>query len=223
MVFKVLRVCGLGVLGYMSPRILVGIGIPLDDWAQRVGQFIRGTSEMMPDDVLFAVLGGLFAIVFITAEIWFDLVKRLIDKLKSKKEQIEILDARAPLIELRDLAAKDSWDFNAYGSTHIIDFAKALQQAGLDGELKFWGRPNKSSINSVNLNEPLNEIEKEHWKDFIIEPIALFQAENNADVYSYNAAQNDWREGNYIDIHTSEDAAAKWLRTTANSFKGVTK
>lgn len=130
---------------------------------------------------------------------------------------------RVPLIAIRDRAAANhGWDFLGEKSLHILEFVMGLRQAGLDGQVQFWGRPIKSGLSGfLNMveHEPLEAILKEHWRDFQIEPMSLGMADKNISTKSYTQ-KNDFDKG-FADLHVSQRDALKWLRTTADSFKGA--
>ena len=70
-IFKILRYCGLGILGYMFPRILVAFGIPLDRWALEIGFTLTGIQNVISSETALTILGAIFAITLMTIELWW--------------------------------------------------------------------------------------------------------------------------------------------------------
>ncbi len=123
---------------------------------------------------------------------------------------------RMPLTELRDLAAYSGWEALNSDSYNILEFTKGLRQAGLDGELRFWGRPHL--FRDINRHEPLHEISKGHWSKFQIDSTDLIQATGNIDARTYTPG--DSVKG-YIDLHVHRRPAHRWLRKKAKTYKGT--
>ncbi|MEE8058618.1 MAG: hypothetical protein V3T17_12385 [Pseudomonadales bacterium] len=103
---------------------------------------------------------------------------------------------RIPLIKLFAEAEKDDFKFKDTDYP-VLKFANALRQAGLDGKLTFWGRPKRYKTDESIKREPLNEIPKEHWKDFEIDWIAAFDIKPPTD-----APQHIGKENFYLGTHT---------------------
>lgn len=125
------------------------------------------------------------------------------------------VDTRISLIELRDEAIKKGWDFGDK-SLHGLDFALALSQAGLDSEIKFFGRENKHMFEGLNRQELLHQIDADHWQKFKVEPIGFLQSDDNFKVHTYIPGMAD---KGYSDIHVIKKEAMAWLNTTAKASK----
>lgn len=129
---------------------------------------------------------------------------------------------RLPLTWLRDEAKKREWEFEGQ-NLHILDFTDALRQAGLDGELIFWGRPNRNSFESLTRQEPLHKIPPNFWQDFDIDGISLWMAEDNFVVRAQSGWQTHKKEEGYVDIHIDAAPALRWLKRTAPGYRGRRK
>jgi len=133
-------------------------------------------------------------------------------------------DKRIPLIELRDLAEKNGWDFSNMPKLNALEFAKELRQAGLDGRIIFWGRPRKYSDEKLNLNEPLHEIDSEHWKGFTISGLIHVREEDigteeNNYVQSCNSFSS--KKERFIDLYVNKKTSISWLRKITNEYKEI--
>jgi hypothetical protein len=84
--FLIIRICSLGILGFMFPRILVAAGMPLDEWAQTIGMSIAG-AKAMTKEMAINFVGIVFALVLITAELWWKPVGNLISRLQGGNKQ----------------------------------------------------------------------------------------------------------------------------------------
>ena len=62
----VIRYCGLGLLGWVFPRILVGMGVPLERWAEYIGAYFSSTTSMIQADLVLNIFGIIFAIFLVT-------------------------------------------------------------------------------------------------------------------------------------------------------------
>ncbi|MCB9989520.1 MAG: hypothetical protein H6868_09365 [Rhodospirillales bacterium] len=153
--------------------------------------------------------------VHATAPAW---MRRIFDKRK-----------RIPLLDLVKLAPKYGWDFCKPNSLEILDFIDALTQAGLDGELIFWGRPDRNDFADLTRNEPLNKIPQEEWKNFDIHWAPFFHLDHsgqitgfkddNFEILAYDPRTRE-NENKYKDIYISNKKLSKWLKTSARDFKG---
>ncbi len=130
----------------------------------------------------------------------------------------DVLDTRIPLIELRDEATGKGWDLSGKNEL-VLEFCLALQQAGLDGEIQFYGRKKVSdNFESHNRQQPLDLIPTDHWRKFQIEPIRFMINDNFAfRTYVFPSLKSD----GYVDLHVNTKQAMKWLATTAEKAKKV--
>lgn len=123
---------------------------------------------------------------------------------------------RWPLIEIFRKVEKE-----IQGNVSVITFSDQLRQAGLDGTLQFWGRPARFTDDSLVRREPLNEIPREHWKDFQIEWFYAFKFDNQGNSIGIEADNFPLRTKSFLvtqsqntyykDIHVSKKAAMGWL------------
>jgi hypothetical protein len=67
---------------------------------------------------------------------------------------------RITLVGALDLAEREyGWDFQGQQSLDVLDFIFGLHQAGVDGDIKFYGKPNRNSSEMLTRNERLVEID----------------------------------------------------------------
>jgi hypothetical protein len=125
---------------------------------------------------------------------------------------------RIPLIQLRDLAAYPGWENLNSGQYNFLEFRVGLQEAGLNGQLKFWGRPDKQMFPDSGRPAPLCEIPKGHWSEFEIEILGLALAVDNMNARTYQ--KGGGKRMGYVDLHTESSAAWQWLRNDVNNYKG---
>lgn len=128
--------------------------------------------------------------------------------------------SRIPLKDLLDMAQAEGWAFDGT-SLHLLDLGHAMRQAGLDGTLKFWGRPRNSSFDRSVRMEPLNAIPNTHWADYKFDIVRLYATGDNFDGGS-NTPSNDKR--GYADIYVGgPKQAARWLKREAIKERGKRK
>lgn len=72
----VIRYAALGVIGFMTPRILVGVGVPLDAWGISLGEWL-GLSKPWLQEWGLIVAGLTVALVLTGIEAWWGPIKRL--------------------------------------------------------------------------------------------------------------------------------------------------
>ena len=70
MVFHLLRVCGMGLVGFLFPRILVALGVPLDQWAVELAAWATGGAVMLSQEDALLWVGGIAAFVMLSVELW---------------------------------------------------------------------------------------------------------------------------------------------------------
>jgi hypothetical protein len=66
----IIRALGIGLLGFLFPRILVGLGVPLDQWAAVFGSWI-GLSGAWVAEWGIEAIGAALAIILSAVEIWW--------------------------------------------------------------------------------------------------------------------------------------------------------
>lgn len=129
--------------------------------------------------------------------------------------KVSLLD-RISLIEFRDIAVSQGWNF-VDPSLEILDLAAALRQAGADGTLKFWGREDRNQFERLNRDEPLYPIQLDHWSDYNIGATEWLDATDN---FYVNTQSMRLGGIGYWDIHVGSAATGKWLKEEAEQFKG---
>lgn len=134
---------------------------------------------------------------------------------------------RIPLLRLRDNALKHGWKFADRDSLDILDFIQGLRQAGQDGQIHFWGRPNRNMFETLTRKELLQETPPRHFVDFTVDmyPLVAVDAPDPVakDNFYAKTYHNRGTESGYADLHVARAEALRWLKKEANSFRGFTE
>lgn len=226
--WTVLRAICMGIVGYMAPRLLVGSGVPIDEYAAFVGKMvgIAVTSET----ALFAV-AIISSLVLAGIEVWIRPIARFwgsafgsADKLQSQTK-VNATPDRMPLVDFFAAAEKCGWRFREPPPSLIIKFVSILRQAGVDEVIQFWGRPAKQHIfNELIRAEPLQKIDSRHWLEYHIEwlPVVRMRPRTTEieslddSLDNFETLTNKPMDGKgFHDIHVEKGAALSWL--TLNS------
>lgn len=137
---------------------------------------------------------------------------------------LPVATARKPLLEFIADARRAGWDTSGKTNAHIMDLLDGLRQAALDGAVAMFGRPNRNMFPQLTKNEPLNEISREHWKDYMVDVATVMGASDNFDTVTYNLrAAGDRLVGGFVDIHLGAASACAWLRDHAGEWRGRRK
>ncbi len=114
------RLCGMAVFGFMFPRILVATGVPLDEWAQTIGQSIIGANPVISREIALTFFGMFLAVALITVELWWQPLGRLFKRsikipvqTEPKKEETTkpappALDEKQALGQVHEYLGKDA-------------------------------------------------------------------------------------------------------------------
>jgi hypothetical protein len=128
---------------------------------------------------------------------------------------------RITLIELRDAAKKQRWDFSDT-SYQVFDLATSLRQSALLGEITVYGRTGKQALREYW--EPLRPIPADQWQRINIDASALVDGRNgNAMAYEVNptvTAYDVMYSVTYFDLQLDREAAMEWLKHTAIKERG---
>jgi hypothetical protein len=130
---------------------------------------------------------------------------------------------RMPLLDFLALARdKYGWDISGKANSQILSLIRGMRQAGIDKDIRFWGRRNrygKSSGFDGYSDEPLIEIPEAHWRDYQLESGSVVNAAKNLTILTYNYKQSgNWASGSYFDIHLHGDDGMRWLNGPAKAF-----
>ena len=71
----VIRIAAVGTLGYLTPRVLVGVGVPLDEWAVAFGTWL-GLSRPWVEEWGLTTVAVICAIALSGIEAWWHPLKR---------------------------------------------------------------------------------------------------------------------------------------------------
>jgi hypothetical protein len=138
-------------------------------------------------------------------------------------------DAPAPkriaMLELFAIAEKDfGWDFTSGNSLQLLDFLHGLGQAGVDGDIQFWGRSNKNwDWPDLTRDEKFVRIEQGHFAEYEFEFFRALEENDNLYLMTKNIHDRNPLEGGYADIHVERGAAMQWLKSSAQAYRGRTK
>lgn len=89
-----IRIAALGTLGYITPRVLVGFGVPLDEWAITLGTWLGAPQPWLEEWGLMIVAAGC-AIVLSGIEAWWRPAQRIWTKISKRERRIP--DTLVPL------------------------------------------------------------------------------------------------------------------------------
>lgn len=137
------------------------------------------------------------------------LVHRAIQTEIKASERLDLI----PVLELRDLATKQGWDFYSETSLECFDLAAALHQSALLCEIALYGRT--GNRDHPEIWGPLNQIPDHHLQTMRITPVPLVGKDN---------ADTDVRAANsnlvYFDLHVDRGPATAWLKNSAIKRRG---
>jgi hypothetical protein len=103
-----------------------------------------------------------------------------------------------------------------------LDFTYGLYQAGVDGDVKYYGKPNRNDAEMLTRNERLVSIEPSHWRDFEMDVWRALHEKDNFFIWTLNKRNSDIKRGGYADVHADREQLMIWLKT-AQVYKGHTK
>ncbi len=84
---RIISVLATGLLGFAFPRVLVGMGVPLEMWALSVGQWL-GLISTVNTDTAFWIISASLGFVFAGVEAWKRPVGQLWGRLVSWRSAI---------------------------------------------------------------------------------------------------------------------------------------
>lgn len=226
--WAILRAAGLGLIGFLVPRLLVGLGAPLEQWARALGAHLGASADLISQSMLLNSSGLLMALMAFTAELWWKPVGKVFGKLKgiSKSRASSQQPKLLQLIELISEAREQGWIFSGE-SAHILDLVHGLRQAAISREIRFWARQ-KQDFSGLARAEPLREVQKEHWNELEIDPMSCLEIDlrngtTNIPVDNFRTSiGKPLEEACYVDIHVDWEPALHWLSHDAKKYMGRT-
>lgn len=153
--------------------------------------------------------------------VWFNNIGKSIPE--GESTAASVVNERVSFIWLMSEISKRGRDFEDK-SSGILSIANELRQAGLDGRMTFWGRPNRFEMEKLVREEPLNKIPSDHWKDFRIHWPAAFELDfsksgrvvgiesDNFPVGTYSLSASNEKSRRYMDLHMDRLEALAWLK-----------
>ena len=125
---------------------------------------------------------------------------------------------RIPIKEFIEIAGKSGWDLD---SNEILDLERGGQQDALFGDLTLWGRRNFQRLAILNVHEPLQEIPKDHWKDFKPQLLDAMNADKNIYARSWSREFSKAAEPKiFLDLHIDGSTSIPWLTGNGLQYKG---
>jgi len=118
-----------------------------------------------------------------------------------------------PVLELRDIATKQGWDFYSENSLECFDLAAALHQSALLYEIAVYGRT--GNRDHPEIWGPLNQIPDHTWHSIRITPVPLV-GKDNTDTET-RAVNGDL---GYFDLHVDRGPITAWLKYSAIKHRG---
>jgi hypothetical protein len=120
---------------------------------------------------------------------------------------------RVPLIQLRDMVAQVGWNTNVRTSDDAYEFASRLNQAAVDGKIKFWGRKYVYDFSRPTADYPLLEIPLDHFKDYSFDSLRLFGSVDNFHIYTGKLGKSprELRGHIYQDPHVDSRQLSAWI------------
>ncbi len=169
----------------------------------------------------FAALVLSILLFFFIVPRCFSWVRIKIDTLKKKEalqtQQPSACVERITLVEFLKIAEKSGVRFIDPNSQLPIFFRK-IKQAAFDGEINFWGRPNKNHMfEELQKQEILKPIPADHWENFIIDGLTCIQHQALTAIKDDNSSTSSYipatYEKGYTDIHLDKQQSIKWLKS----------
>ena len=133
-------------------------------------------------------------------------------------------EQRVPFITVLKKAWETPLPESIQQNTWFHHLMADVRQAGLDGELEFWGRRNLSMKSQT---EPLAKIPPQHWADFevdaggvlILGPVHVTLGDDNSAIRTKHAHRARSAEGmGFMDLHVLSAQSTKWLSEWAARF-----
>ena len=170
------------------------------------------------------ILGGIVGLL-----VWLASFKPVRDRFGFRFKFVLKQPWRISLRDFFDIASWNGWVLHGDDSGHVYDLANGLQQAGLDGRVKFWGRK-ESRFGFFTEDEPLDEIPATFWRSNKIDSFsclvhsadgpAIEITKDNRQTKTKHTFSDDRQTQAYIDIYLERKNAVKWLKNEASAFKG---
>jgi hypothetical protein len=148
-----------------------------------------------------------------------------IEKETPQPSEFKAAPERIPLLDIIEMSRKTGWDTNAQQSNDATILADSLNQAAVDGVIRFWGRKYKYDFGeSASTTYPLIEIPAEHFMEFSFQPLNLFRdGQRNFYIFTGKLGRqpHELRGQIYQDIHASRDQLAEWMSRNIPSKKNA--
>lgn len=129
-----------------------------------------------------------------------------------------MVSERTPITDLRDWAVEAGWDADIFsiviGGNDFLTFKTRLEQAAVDGDIKFWGRKFRyDTSEDMKDSEKLVEIDPSHFEEFQLEVQEIAQSKNY-DIFTHKPGVNpsQLKDQSFRDLHINAAQARAWLK-----------
>jgi hypothetical protein len=118
------------------------------------------------------------------------------------------------VVELLHLAPRYGWDF-ADPSLQILDFKRALNEAGVRGLLHFYARENPDKTALIR-DRPRTLISMDEWRNLQLSPDVFVPLECKDNMRTGLYKRRPFGENTHTDVYVMR----RWLRRYAREFRG---
>ena len=211
----VIRIAAVGTLGYLTPRVLVGVGVPLDEWAVVFGTWL-GAPRPWVEDWGLTTVAVVCAIALSGIEAWWHPLKRSWNGIFAK---VRSISSAAPQAPFRDWNIYDAPIYEAveYIAEQFEELAsnecypetrQKIRQAALNGNIRIWGRKS-DRIGGGRWSLVWTLIEPQYWEQAEIWQLAT--SKDLADSQSIHAYRERFDNGRYGDeVYTYSELQVNW-------------
>jgi hypothetical protein len=214
-----IRYGALGIIGYLTPRILVGAGVPLDEWGISFGEWL-GASKPWIEEWGLTLIGALLTIILTGFEAWWQPVKRGWESLFGN-----VVNPTAPPL-IRDWNMQQAmhwWNEHigeAAGKDPVVFFSE-LRQFARDGTIKIWGRPECVGLTLSDYpDRPYEMIPPEHWRDYDFDWMRYIFGDTEELIREAMTPESDVIAERYADLCvTSTEVKALWPAASTSVSK----
>lgn len=221
--FAAARACGLGLIGWIFPRLLVALGIPLDRWIVTLSGWIFGAGNALTSESALWVATVILAATLITVEWWWHPVASLVGRRAGRSRRQPSRPRRPASKDEQKEITRDVWlsdaiwrAFSGKWERPVIDLAgpgiglaesqrlhdlitQQIRQLCFEGKLPVWGKPRGSNLWQL--------VPTAFWKDHLINYLTIIHTDPEKMLIEserdYRTA-DDWQE-----LMTSRTAVEK--------------
>lgn len=197
---RIVSVLATGLLGFAFPRILLGIGVPLDDWAFSLGQLFG----LVDADTALWIISGFTGFVFAGVEGWKRPLGRLWGHLSSQR--VPASSALTPnwsaRYALRYLILNSKWALskNPNEGNILVDAEGTLRDQARLGRIHVWARPKVKMKGTFW--ETLRRVEEHEWDSLKFDLPSCFDDRwDSAHLIDFSQDMTD----QYLDVQVNKE------------------